>query len=235
MRGALDGRGMKPSSTPAWDLTCAAFVTLLSLVSTTAEAAEAEACFPKCREGYVCASSGQCLSECNPPCSGEESCKSGRCVGRDSQAEASTSSSVAVALLAGPSFGGITGGGSSIVGGELAFRFVPTLSGVHGLMLGVRGGAAAASSGGNAILQVHADLGYRATFGTSRTSYGPFVAFTPGVWTNPSTAAFGGTLGGFARFGAFALELPVSVGMLTDFGSRSSSYVRASLLAGVAF
>jgi hypothetical protein len=35
------------------------------------------ACFPACREGYVCAR-GQCVSRCNPPCPAGQSCVQGR-------------------------------------------------------------------------------------------------------------------------------------------------------------
>jgi hypothetical protein len=35
------------------------------------------ACFPACREGYVC-KDGQCLSLCNPPCPADQSCVGGR-------------------------------------------------------------------------------------------------------------------------------------------------------------
>src|SRR6185295_6131206 len=35
------------------------------------------ACFPACREGYLC-KDGQCVSICNPPCPADQSCVGGR-------------------------------------------------------------------------------------------------------------------------------------------------------------
>jgi hypothetical protein len=55
-----------------------AFV-LATSFATTVAAAAADACFPACRKGYVCAPDKRCVSECNPPCESNELCSGGVC------------------------------------------------------------------------------------------------------------------------------------------------------------
>jgi hypothetical protein len=52
---------------------------LWALASTGAfaQGRDAKACFPACREGYVC-NGGQCVSMCNPPCPSDQVCIEGR-------------------------------------------------------------------------------------------------------------------------------------------------------------
>jgi hypothetical protein len=47
-----------------------------------ADPATASACFPACRDGYVCAPSGTCVSTCNPICSDDEQCSGGACIAK---------------------------------------------------------------------------------------------------------------------------------------------------------
>jgi len=59
---------------------------VLSASLLTDTHARAEACFPKCRAGFMC-HQGQCISKCNPACGAGQTCTAeARCVGADETA-----------------------------------------------------------------------------------------------------------------------------------------------------
>lgn len=49
----------------------------LAQTAPAAAAAAAPACYPACRDGFIC-HEGSCISSCNPPCSGDLECVDGR-------------------------------------------------------------------------------------------------------------------------------------------------------------
>jgi hypothetical protein len=85
---------MLPMTDRFW-IACAISVFLLTVYMGRARA-QSSGCFPPCRAGYVC-KSDQCVSKCNPPCAGNQTCtEAGACVSvtespRDSYADDSDS------------------------------------------------------------------------------------------------------------------------------------------------
>jgi hypothetical protein len=211
-----------------------AFVGMSVLASAPASASAdtASACFPACRNGFVCSPEGKCLSECNPPCSGGETCAAGECVAKKKKpAEAAAEDKTAKPESANGepiperSFELGLGLGYQHVGSfdyfapALAFRYVLALGLEPHLLFGVRAGAALGKS---TIGELGLDLGYRHRLGAADAPVrgGFFITLRPELWpgasgsSGTSRTAFvgGGSLGPFIELERIVLSLPLAGG-----------------------
>jgi hypothetical protein len=237
---------------------------LFSAVLTLASTAHAQnECFPTCRDGFVCSPKGQCVSACNPPCSGSETCRAGVC-SASSSTNASTEAPKSApespstsktsdappavqhfTLAAGPKLYNATS--VSGFGGELAFQYRVPLGadfGRHGFVAGIRAGAIALTfDGGFGSVKSFAgsfalDLGYSGRYRWSGGNAGPLLMLTPEVFPAKKTAYGAGlTAGGRVQFGdSFELQLPLTVSYLATGSSSSSGLAfQGSLLGGLSF
>jgi hypothetical protein len=214
--------------------------TACSLI-TRVVSADAPACFPACRSGYVCSPEAKCVSLCNPPCGDGETCAGGEC--QTKVAPASSSEPIKDRMFELGLGGGYQRVGSAdYFAPALAFRFVLPLGLEPHLVFGVRAGA---GLGPSIIGEFALDLGYRHRIGAANAPVrgGFFVTFRPEIWPNAgsysSTAhAFvgGGSLGGFVEFERLVLSLPLAAGYGKVLSHTATfGYFSASVEAAIRF
>ncbi len=212
---------------------------LLSLAPAPARA-DAPACFPKCRTGYVCSPQGQCVSECNPPCGSGETCRLGECVGAESPAAPVETKKLEMVWALGVG-AHVTTATAPVV----LTSFSAAFGGDHAFLAGVQGGVAFFSDfvGTSTIGEVGLNLGYRGMLTRSAVRVGVLAVFQPQIWTGSSPLfGLGGAVGGVLTYGQLVVEVPLSVAYVAVLGddgyfstSKAAAVFTPSLFVGVSF
>jgi len=238
----------------------AAVSTAVTLVVPVLPAvAHAQACFPACRSGFVCAPEGKCVSECNPPCEGGSECRAQQCVapprtgaqapgrgGATRTPEEITADADRLDEDLARKFV-ITGGFGALVAartaGTVSFAARYQVGEEHAFVIGPRAMIAFPGGGYDAFGVIGVDLGYRASFGHGSVRPGLLVLAQPQVYAGGGDALFhtGLAVGPIIRIGRAEIEVPLSIGrvgpMKDPFGSSRLNAVvfTASVMGGVAF
>ena len=200
--------------------------------------ADAPACFPKCRSGYLCSPEGKCVSECNPPCAGSEVCRAGECIAQSQAPTVAKDPELVLAVGVGAHVGTQT---APVV----LTSFSAAFGGQHALLVGVQGGVAFFDSfiGTSTLGEVGLNLGYRGMFTTSDVGIGFLAVFQPQLWTGSNPLfGLGGAIGPVLTYKRLVVEVPLSVEYVAVIGNegyfstgQAAAVFTPSIFAGVSF
>jgi hypothetical protein len=192
--------------------------------------AQQAACFPACRDGYLC-SQARCIEACNPPCGPGQRCTgTGTCTTLEAVAPKARLGSGYAGVAFGPAIG-------NAYGGVLQLEFGGGSEGHY--FAGIIHALSGANFSGNRILMPGLGLGYRGVFGTGDTRFtmfvGPMALYTAEIEGNTTyhyTTVWGRVQLGFMRPSWWGVEAGIGMGYQhhwhergeTDYGGFSGTF-----------